>query len=167
MAKRGEDAIRETSRFGVSPGRFAVVTDERLLRRRLRRADLIQLACRTFWRSSPRTWRRSIAPCAPRNCRTVWGVRQGSRGARSLRAPRPVAAQISHPRVRPRARRGRTARPRRGSGDLRRGGERRLTRPSSRAWGRGLIRPASLSCAKSSARRRFRDERRASKAHRP
>ena len=54
------------------------------------------------------------------------GARQEARGARSLRAPRPVAAQIRHPRVRPRAPRGCTTRPRRGSGELRRGGESRL-----------------------------------------
>ena len=70
---------------------------------------------------------------------------QGARRARSLRAPRSVAAQIRHPRVRPRARRGRTARPRRGR-ELRR----RLRRPRSRSRGRGLIRPDTLSFVKSS-----------------
>ena len=54
------------------------------------------------------------------------GARQGACGARSLRAPRPVAAQIRRSGGRPRARRGRTARPRRGSGALGRGGERGL-----------------------------------------
>ena len=81
------------------------------------------------------------------------GGRQEPRGARSLRAPRPVAAQIRHPRVRPRAPRGRTARPRRGRGELRRGGERRLRWPPTRG-----IRPATLSCTKSWGGR-FRDRR--------
>ena len=97
-------------------------------------ADSSRRKCRPLWRSSPRTSRRSIAACAPRNC--LWRSSRGRpRGARSLRAPRPVAAQIRHPRVRPRARRG-----------------------CRRAQGRDLIRAATVSCTISSGRRFPDDE---------
>ena len=65
-----------------------------------RRHPIIDATVSALWRSQgPRGARSHYAPRE-----TVSGeAREGARGARSLRAPCPVAAQIRHPRIRLRA----------------------------------------------------------------